>query len=194
MVDHFSRRVVGTATFAKQPSSVDVRAFLGRTIKNSRATPKYVICDRGVQFDNHGFRRWCRRRKIKPRYGAIGQHGSIAVVERFIRTLKESLRRLTLIPLRRECFRSEVSTFADWYNEHRPHETLGDRTPNEAYYRRFPANRKPRHEPRERWPRGSPCAKPLALTRGRPGAQLELEMTHYAGRKHLPIVMLGRVA
>jgi putative transposase len=194
VVDHFSRRVMGTATFSKQPSSADVCAFLGRAIRSAGATPKYIVCDRGSQFDCRGFRRWCQRHGIKPRYGAIGQHGSIAVVERFIRTLKESLRCLTLVPLRRETFRREFSTFADWYNEHRPHETLGGRTPNEAYHRRFPAIRTPRYEPRERWPRGSPCAKPWALIRGRPGVKLELQVSGYAGRKHLPIITLDRVA
>jgi hypothetical protein len=96
--------------------------------------------------------------------------------------------------MRHESFRRELDLIAEWYNEHRPHETLAGRTPNEVYHRRFPANRKPRHEPRSRWPRGSPCATPWALTRGRAGARLQLEVTFHAGRKHLPIVALKRVA
>jgi hypothetical protein len=74
----------------------------------------------------------------------------------------------------------------------RPHTTLGGRTPDEVYHRRFPANRRPRYEPRSRWPRGSPCAKPWALTRNGPGAPLELEVTFHGGRKHLPIVTIRR--
>ena len=94
---------MGAATFYHQPTSEAVRAFLGRTIRAAKAPPKYVICDRGPQFDCHGFRRWCRRRNIRPRYGAIGKHGSIAVVERLILTLKQSgTRLLTLVPLRRQ--------------------------------------------------------------------------------------------
>ena len=89
VVDHFSRRVMGTAAFRCQPTSEAVRGFLGRTIAKVKATPKYIVCDRGGQFDCEGFRAWCRRKGIKPpRYGAIGQHGSIAVVERFILTMK----------------------------------------------------------------------------------------------------------
>jgi hypothetical protein len=71
---------------------------------------------------------------------------------------------------------------------------LDGRTPDEIYYRRFPANRRPRYEPRSRWPRGAPCARPWALTRGRPGAQLELAIKFLGGRKHLPIVKLRRAA
>jgi hypothetical protein len=67
---------------------------------------------------------------------------------------------------------------------------LRGKTPNEAYHGRFPAVRKQSYEPRSRWLRASPCA----LVRGQPGARLELEVEFLAGRKHLPIVRLRRVA
>ena len=121
-IDHFSRRVVGLAAFDRQPSSVQVRQFLARAIRRAGQPPKYLICDKGGQFWCDGFKSWCKRRGIKPRFGAVGKHGSIAVVERFIRTMKaECTRRLLLTPLRRESFRQELDLFATWYNEHRPH-------------------------------------------------------------------------
>ena len=91
-------------------------------------------------------------------------------------------------------FMRELKLFQAWYNEHRPHAALNGRTPREVHERRFPANRKPRYEPRAKWPRGSPCAKPWALTRGSPGAKLELDIEFHGGRRHLPIVKLRRVA
>jgi putative transposase len=194
VVDHYSRRAMGVATFRSQPKSADVCAFLGRTIRDVGAAPKYLVCDKGPQFWCEGFKRWCRRRNIRPRFGAVGRHGSIAIVERFIRTLKESLARLPLIPLRRSDFRRELALFVDWYNESRPHSTLAGRTPNEVYHRRHPAKRKPRFEPRARWPRGSPCAGAWALVRGKPGARLELDVTFACGHRHLPIVALRRAA
>jgi transposase InsO family protein len=194
VVDHFSRRVIGVATFRKQPTSEQVRAFLGRAIHSAGAAPKHLICDRGPQFDCRGFQRWCQRREIQVRYGAIGKQGSIAVVERTIRTLKELLRMLILVPLRMATFRKELSLIVEWYNSFRPHTSLGGRTPDEVYYAKFPANRRPRYEPRAKWPRASPCARPWALTRGRPGARRELDVTFHGGRKHLPVVMLNRVA
>jgi hypothetical protein len=57
-----------------------------------------------------------------------------------------------------------------------------------VYFKHFPAC------PRPRWPKGLPCARPWALTRGRPGARRELQVTFHGGRKHLPIVTLERVA
>ena len=52
----------------------------------------------------------------------------------------------------------------------------------------------PRVEPRARWPLESRCAQPRAPFDGKPGAIVELDMSHVAGRKHLPIVTLRRVA
>jgi hypothetical protein len=125
----------------------------------------------------------------------VGKHGSIAVVERLILTIKEGCTRVILVPLRRKDFLNELKYFAEWYNESRPHTTLGGRTPNEVYRQeRRPANRAPRFEPREKRPRGSPCARPQALVKGRPGVKLELHVDYHRGRKHLPMVTLRRAA
>jgi len=195
VVDHFSRRVMGLAVFDCQPTSLQVRQLLALAIRKAGHAPKYIICDKGGQFWSDGFKAWCKRRGIKPRFGAVGRHGSIAVVERFIRTMKaECTRRLLLVPLRKESFRRELDFFALWYNEHRPHEWLDGRTPNEAYFDRPPTNRSSRWEPRSRWPRGSPCAKPRVLVKGQPGARVELAVTFHESRKHLPIITLKRVA
>jgi hypothetical protein len=138
---------------------------------------------------------WCSRKGIKPpRYGAVGKHGSIAVTERFILTLKCPLGWLLLVPYRREAFQRELNAVTELYNRHRPHTWLGGMTPDEVYHGEFPANRKPRYEPRTRWPRGLPCARPWALVRGSPGARPELKVTFLNGRKHLPVVSLGRAA
>ncbi len=191
-IDHFSRRAMGATATREQPTSSEIRAFLGRTIAKAKQTPKYIICDRGAQFDCGGFRDWCSRKGIKPRYGAIGKHGSIAVVERFILTLKTLLRCMFLMPYLREAMQRELNLATGWYNSHRPHTWLGGKTPDEVYQGEFPANRRPRFEPRPRWPRGSPCARPWALVRGSPAHRFELKVKFFNGRKHLPVVSLVR--
>jgi transposase InsO family protein len=194
VLDHYSRRVLGFAVFTDLPTSVAIRTFLGRTIRLAEARPKYVICDKGVQFWCPGFKAWCRRRKIKPRYGAVGKHGSIAVIERFIGTMKREGTRRLLIPLRRASFRNELQRFVAWYNEHRPHSALDGCTPDEVYHDLPPANRRPRCEPRPKWPRRSRCAKPQTLVAGQPGARFSLTIDFVQGRQHLPVVSLLRAA
>jgi putative transposase len=195
VIDHYSRRVMSIGVFANHPDCRGVCAFLGRAIRRANSGPKYVICDRDSIFDCDAFRRWVKRKGIQPpRYGAVGKHGSIAVVERLIRTIKDECTRRILVPLRRDTFCNEMLSYADWHNEHRPHTTLEGRTPNEVYFGRHPANRRPRIEPRPAWPRGSPCARPQALVAGQPGDHFSLDVEHHAGRRHLPIVTLRRAA
>jgi transposase InsO family protein len=165
-----------------------VIASFTKTIRQAGTPPKYVICDKGTQFWCKRFKRWCKRRKIKPRSGAVGHYGSIAVVERFIRTLKDEGFRPILVPPNLRKMRAEANAIAAWYNTCRPHTTLGGRTPAEAYRRIAPANKRPRWEPRKRWPRDAGCAGPEAKTRGDPDVCLELILTYLDGQKHLPIV------
>jgi len=194
ILDHYSRRVMGFAIFRKAPTSVAVRACLGRAIKAAGTAPRHLISDKGSQFwPTEGYQRWCQEHDIRPRFGAIGRHGSIAVLERALRTIKEALR-LLVVPTQREAMRTEIGLLIDWYNQHRPHMTLGGKTPDEVYFGRFPANRRPRIEPRPAWPRGAPCALPHALIAGKPGARFDVEVEHIHGHAHLPIVRLRRAA
>jgi transposase InsO family protein len=193
-IDHYSRRTMGFAVFDQPPTSLAIRAFLGRAIRRAGIVPRHLITDKGGQFTDEGFRRWCRRRGIHQRYGAVGKHGSIAVVERLIRTIKSECTRRLLIPYRRDSFRREMALFATWYNGHRPSEALDGRTPDEVYHGLAPACLAPRFEPRRKWPRDAPCAAPRTGVRGRRGVRLELNVRHLAGRKHLPIVELKRAA
>ena len=90
--------------------------------------------------------------------------------------------------------RRELSLYALWFNEFRPHRALGGRTPAEVYDEREPANRKPRIEPRSKYPEQSPCAAPQAPVRGPTGVKLRLIVSFLEGRKHLPIVELKQAA
>jgi len=56
------------------------------------------------------------------------------------------------------------------------------------------ANRKPRMEPRAKWPRGSPCAEPQARVKGKCGTKLVLHVRLHAGRHLLPVVTRRKVA
>jgi transposase InsO family protein len=194
VVDHFSRRAMGFSIFTGRPTSLAVRTFLGRIVARANAVPKYFICDKDSIFWCEAFKRWCHRKRIRPRYGAVGQHGSIALIERFIRTIRDEGTRRILVPQRRTDLHREVDHFFAWHNAHRPHAALEGSPPNEVYFRLRPANRRPRIEPRKRRPRRSPCAGPRTLIAGQPGDRFTLEADFYGGQRHLPIVSLKRAA
>jgi len=194
-VDHFSRRVMGFAVYRSQPPSAAVRNFLQRLFRDAGETPRHLVSDRGKQFIAREFRRWCRRGGIQHCFGALGKHGSLAVIERCIRTVKsECTRRLTLVSYRLARFEQEVALYFSWHNGHRPHSWLRSATPDEIYHRRRQEIRAPRFEPRCRWPRASPCASPRTLIRGQPGVRLDLQVRYLASRRHLPVITLKRAA
>ena len=194
-VDHFSRRALCAAACQAQPTSQKIRQVLCQFIAKVGVAPKYFVTDSGTQFTCARFKPWCRRKGIQHRKGALGKCGSIAVVERFMRTLKDGCTRLLpVVPLTRPGMQQELSLFLRWYNVHRPHTTLKGATPDEIYFGRRPACRVPRFEPRAAWPRGSPCAKPQTLVRGQRGVRFQLDVTFLANRRHLPIVALTRAA
>jgi len=175
VIDHFSRAVMGLAIFRKEPTSLEIRCFLGRVIRKAGRAPKHLVSDKGSQFDCAAFRKWCKRRKIKPRYGAVGRYGSIAVIERFIRSLKDEWIRRILIPFDRQQMRRHLSTYARWYNHFRPHQSLAGRTPQDVCDQ-------------------SSTSDPCFEVRGPNGVKLLLFVSHLEGQRDLPIVELRKAA
>jgi transposase InsO family protein len=194
VVDHYSRAVVGFALFQDHPTSGDIQKFLGGAIRHAGCVPRHIITDKGRQFWCDSFKQWCGRRAIRPRFGAVGKQGSIATVERFIRSMKNECTRLIRVPLRIEAMRHELGAYATWFNEHRPNQALDGRTPREIHAGTQPANARPRFEPRTNWPINGPCASPQTAIRGKRGTKLALAVGYVEGRRHLPMVELRKAA
>jgi putative transposase len=190
IVDNYSRKAVYSEVFRKSPTAIAVTNALDKAILATGRIPKYIVSDRGPQFRND-YMAWCDIRRIKPRFGAIGQHGSIAIVERFIRTLKTECTRRIIIPFNLKQFYAEITLYLRWYNEHRPHSSLGGRTPNEVSENRIPVKGSPRFETR---PRASPTNSETPIPLSIRSSKLHLDITYLEGRKHLPIVTLRNAA
>jgi transposase InsO family protein len=131
-IDHFSRAVVGFSVFFKRPTSAEVQRFLDRAIHRTGRPPKYVITDKGTQFWCKSFKRWCRRKSIRPRFGAVGKFGSIAVVERFMRSMKNECTRRILVPFSSRwgwmlCDANSLSMFIGTTNTDRAWRSAGAR-------------------------------------------------------------------
>ena len=132
VIDQFSRRVCGFALFKKMPSSTEICGFLDRVTKRTGTKPAHIITDKGRQFIGKTFKSWCRRCHVRPRYGAVGKHASVAVIERFIRSMKAECTRCILVPFRLDAMREELALYVTWYDENRPHQALDGMTPNEV--------------------------------------------------------------
>ena len=193
-VDHFSRRVMGFALFFKQPTSIQVRSFLGKAMGKIHTTPKYIISDKGGQFWNDEYKEWCGGKGITPRYSSVGEIGGIALIERFFKSLKDEWLRCTTVPFRREAMRRHISSYLAWFHESRPHQGLSGRTPQEVYTERKPANERARFEPRSRWPQDSLCAEPWVNPRKRQPSKLRVVVKCDASNRLLPVIELKPAA
>lgn len=191
VLDHFSRSLVGFAVFRNNPSAPDICALLDRAVLLSGTSPKYIISDQGSQFQTE-YREWCDKHGVKPRFGAVGKHGSIAVLERFILSLKNEFLRSILIPLSLPKIETAVGCYQRWYNEVRPHSVLGGRTPAEVRDRRV--REVERIETRARVPLARDGPAGATTETRRPHAKLELVVSHIGGFRELPVVELRRAA
>jgi hypothetical protein len=90
-------------------------------------------------------------------------------------------------------FERELLTYALWYNEHRSHQALQCRTPNEVYEGRFPACDMPRIEVRC-MPKGKHSDTAVVERIAEKAPRLRLVVKHFDNRRHLPIVELEHAA
>jgi len=100
----------------------------------------HFISDHARCFTGQVFRRKLLRLGVKQRFGAVGKKGSIALIERLWRTLKDTLGLRLLRPLVAEGLIEKIELGFVHYAHFRPHQALGGATPAEIYFGRTPAH------------------------------------------------------
>jgi transposase InsO family protein len=131
VIDHYSRKVM-TVIPLEGPNSGWVLDALEKAFEKY-GSPKHMISDQASVFTGDAYADLLDHWNVKPRFGAIGKHGSVAVTERVIKTLKyEWLKRVPVIMgfdhLGRLC-----NEFSEWYNRWRPHMRLDGARPDDVY-------------------------------------------------------------
>jgi transposase InsO family protein len=122
-VDHYSRMVT-TACPLEGPNAGWVVDALDRAFLR-HGPPKHIITDQETVFTCGAFCELLSKWNVKQRFGAVGEHASIAVTERAILTLKyEWLKR---VPVTRgmDHLSALLDDFEVYYNAYRGHTTLG---------------------------------------------------------------------
>jgi transposase InsO family protein len=95
--------------------------------------PKHLISDQEGIFTGEVFATLLRDWAVKHRSGAVDKHGSIAVTERLIWTLKQEwLARMVLIR-DLDHLGQLLADFELYYNQHRCHQRLNGATPSMLY-------------------------------------------------------------
>jgi hypothetical protein len=155
--DAFSRMPLSARVFTKEPSAAEIAGFVSGIAKR-HGRPAHFVSDQARCFTGQVFRRTLRRLGAKQRFGAIGKKGSIALIERLWRTLKDTLGLRLLRPLVAEDLMEKIELGLVHYAHFRPHQALGGATPAEIYFGRTPA-----HLSAIPPPRGRPGEGPMDL-------------------------------
>jgi putative transposase len=135
-IDHFSRKVVSVAPLGGPNAGWIIEA--PEQAMRKHGPPKHMISDQASVFTGDAFAELLRHWNIKPRFGAVGKNGSIAVTERVIKTLKYEWLRGVAIIKGLEHLMLLCTEFESWYNAWRPHMTLDGVRPDDFYYDRKP--------------------------------------------------------
>jgi transposase InsO family protein len=136
-----------------QPSSEETAALLGEAV-SAHGRPRHFVSDAGGQFTGEAFKQALGEIGCDHRVGAVGEKGSIAIIERFWRTVKQALDVQSCPPLIPELLAERIGVVFDWYDRLRPHQSLGHATPAEIFA-------------------GIPGPDPKPAPRGRPGEATE---------------------
>src|SRR5258707_3153189 len=90
VLDAFSRMPLAARTYVTEPSSEDMLKLLRQAVgRHGRC--RHFVSDRGAQFTGQPFREALAQLGIRQRFEAIGKTGSIALIQRFWRTVKDGV-------------------------------------------------------------------------------------------------------
>jgi putative transposase len=84
--------------------------------------PKHFVTDQGSQFTSDLFRAALVQFGVLQRFGAVGATGSIAIIERFWRTMKEMLMLKTRPPLTAFALNQRLLSGLRYYAYLKPHQ------------------------------------------------------------------------
>jgi putative transposase len=126
-IDHYSRKVMVLCAL-EGPNAGWVVGTLEATFAR-HGSPRHLISDQEGVFISDAFRDLLRRWDVRQRFGAVGQHGSIAVTERLIWSLKHEW--LKRVPIIRGLGHLEavLDEFACYHNDWRAHSALDGALP-----------------------------------------------------------------
>ncbi|MFA6958487.1 MAG: DDE-type integrase/transposase/recombinase [Thermoanaerobaculia bacterium] len=182
VLDVLSRYPLALRIFPSEPSSDEIAALV-RECADRFGPPRHFVTDRGSQFTGEAFVSTLRDLGVAHRFGAIGKSGSIAIIERFWRTLKEMIDSRFMPPLSLRHLHDKVDRALFYYATLRPHQGLGGATPTEIYFGLTPAIVNPTPEPERLKARG------LATSE-----ELPFEIAYLDPERRLPFLVPARRA
>ena len=128
VTDDFNREALHIEIDTSITSARLVRIF--EQLKAEQGLPQVLCTDNSPEFPGEDFVQWTKANAMAIQYIQPGKPNQNAYIERFNRTFREEVLDQHLFA-RLEDVREAAYWWMLEYNEHRPHDSLGDRTPSE---------------------------------------------------------------
>jgi transposase InsO family protein len=144
VIDVFSRFPLAFHLFTKEPSASDMECVLDEAVARARRLHPnlplaHFVTDKGACFTAESFQAAVTRHGMRARFGAIGRHGSIALIERLWLGLKDLLQLRLDRRILGEDLQPRIALGLFYYAVLKPHQGLGGSTPAEVYFQKAPA-------------------------------------------------------
>ncbi len=161
VIDVFSRFPLAWRLFSDEPSAEEMVSVLDEAVARARRlhpdlSLSHFVTDKGACFTAETFQDAVARYGLKARFGAVGRHGSIALIERLWLGLKDLLHLRLDRCLLRDDLENRIGLGLFYYSVLKPHQGLGGATPAEVYFRKDPTRNHAAPPPRE----GDPIPPP----------------------------------
>ena len=131
VIDLYSRKVISYSISKHIDTALVTQAFLDAFC--TREAPKHLMfhSDQGTQYTSFEFRNLLKQHKVTQSFSAPGSPHDNAVAESFFASIKKEDFRRNYYKTEEE-FRAAVKEYMEFYNDYRPHQSLGFQTPNQA--------------------------------------------------------------
>ncbi len=128
IIDDFNREVLAIETDTSLPALRVIRVLTN--LLANRGKPEMIRVDNGPEFISNKLDAWCKDNKIQLVFIQPGKPTQNAYIERLNGSLRKELLNAYVFRSITEV-REQVNKWVDDYNLHRPHESLGNKTPVE---------------------------------------------------------------
>ncbi|MEM9681413.1 MAG: integrase core domain-containing protein, partial [Bacteroidota bacterium] len=128
IMDECSRKALWTQAY--QSISADRLVKVLNKVVEWRGLPQYIRCDNGPEFISQKLKQWAIDKGIEIRFIQPGKPSQNGLIERLNGTLRKECLNLEWFESM-ESLNEQIQKWWDVYNFHRPHSSIGYKTPDE---------------------------------------------------------------
>jgi putative transposase len=141
ITDLFSRKILSYLISNNMDTKLVISVFKEAFIKRGQPQGLMFHSDQGAQYTSYQFRCLLRKHKVMPSYSKPGVPFDNAVAESFFASItKEEFKRNYYNS--KEELETAVQKYVEYFNDYRPHQSLGFKTPNQAESEYFEKQKK----------------------------------------------------